>query len=73
MFTGAMPLERFKYEHRVEYNRLVVSGELEKHLVDAPSQPMTRASTVLGFVLICFGLILLALVLAGIYGDMTAS
>jgi cytochrome b subunit of formate dehydrogenase len=73
MFTGAMPLERFKYEHRVEYNRLVASGELEKHLVDAPSLPMTRASTVLGFVLICFGLILLALVLAGIYGDMTAS
>ena len=73
MFTGAMPLERFKYEHRVEYNRLVASGELEKHLVDTPTQPMTRASTVLGFVLICFGLILLALVLAGIYGDMTAS
>jgi cytochrome b subunit of formate dehydrogenase len=72
MFTGAMPLEKFKSEHRVEYNRLVASGELEKHLVDAPSQPMTLASTVLGFVMIVFGLILLVLVLAGVYGNLTA-
>ena len=69
MFTGAMPLEQFKSEHRVEYNRLVASGELEKYLVDAPTRPMTLVSTILGFVLICCGLILLVLALAGIYGN----
>lgn len=72
MFTGAMPLEQFKTEHRVEYNRLVASGELKTHLVDAPSKPMTLGSTILGFVLISAGLILLALVVTGMYTSFTA-
>ena len=49
MFTGKMPLEEFKREHTVEYNRLVESGELSKYLVDAPSRPMTVGSKILGF------------------------
>ena len=28
MFTGKMPLEEFKREHLIEYNRLVANGEL---------------------------------------------
>jgi len=67
MFTGSMRLEDFKREHRVEYNRLVASGELEKYLVDAPSRPMTMGSKVLGFTLIAFGLLLLVLVLIGLF------
>jgi predicted CXXCH cytochrome family protein len=66
MFTGSMPLETFKREHRLEYNRLVAAGELEKHLVDAPSPPLTLGSKVLGFSLIAFGLLLLMLVLSGV-------
>jgi cytochrome b subunit of formate dehydrogenase len=65
MFTGVMPLEEFKREHLVEYNRLVESGDLSKYLVDAPSQPMTRASKFLGFTLMACGLLLLALVING--------
>lgn len=68
MFTGAMPLEKYKREHRVEYNRLVASGELEKHLVDAPSQPIARGSTILGFTLLAIGLVLLIFVLVGMFG-----
>ena len=71
MFTGSMPLERFRNEHRVEYNRLLASGELEQHLVDAPSRPMTIGSTILGFAMILFGLILLAFVIIGIVGNGT--
>jgi predicted CXXCH cytochrome family protein len=67
MFTGSMPLETFKREHRTEYNRLVAAGELEKHLVDSPSQPMTLWSRILGFALIAFGLLLLVLVLIGLF------
>jgi cytochrome b subunit of formate dehydrogenase len=70
MFTGSMPLEDFKRDHRVEYNRLVASGELEKRLVDAPTRPMTLGSKLLGFALIAFGLLLLVLVLIGIFNDL---
>jgi cytochrome b subunit of formate dehydrogenase len=72
MFTGAVPLEEFKHEHTVEYNRLVETGELSKYLVDAPSRPMTLGSKILGFSLIGFGLILLVLVLTGFVGSLTA-
>jgi cytochrome b subunit of formate dehydrogenase len=65
MFTGVMPLEEFKREHLIEYNRLVANGELSKYLVDAPSQPLTRASKILGFTLMACGLLLLAMVLNG--------
>jgi cytochrome b subunit of formate dehydrogenase len=66
MFTGAVPLEEFRREHSLEYRRLVESGELSKYLVDAPSRPFTLGSKVLGFTLIAIGLVLLAMVLAGL-------
>ncbi|MGC2774492.1 MAG: hypothetical protein WA418_02530 [Bradyrhizobium sp.] len=69
MFTGAMPLEEFRHEHTVEYDRLVRTGELKNYLVDAPSRPMTVASKILGFVLIAVGLVLLTLVLTGFIGS----
>jgi cytochrome b subunit of formate dehydrogenase len=62
MFTGAVPLEEFQREHALEYKRLKESGELARHLVDAPSRPMTLGSKILGFTLIAIGLTLLALV-----------
>ena len=63
-----MPLEEFRREHTLEYERLVRSGELKKHLVDAPSRPFSIGSRVLGFTLIAIGLTLLVLVLAGFIG-----
>ncbi|MCC6211091.1 MAG: cytochrome C [Burkholderiales bacterium] len=68
MFTGAVPLEEFRREHALEYERLVQSGELQRHLVDAPSRPMTLASKALGFALIAIGLALLVAVLSGWMG-----
>ncbi len=65
MFTGAVPLEEFRREHALEYQRLVASGQLAKHLVQAPSQAMTLGSRILGFTLIGIGLLLLVLVLLG--------
>ncbi len=70
MFTGTVPLEDFKRDHTVEFNRLVASGKLDDYLVDAPSQPMTRGSKILGFSLIFAGLTLLTLVLIGFAGNM---
>jgi hypothetical protein len=73
MFTGTVPLEEFRREHPLEYGRLAASGELARHVVDAPSQPMTVGSRVLGIALIVLGLILLALVLIGFIGELTAA
>ncbi len=65
MFTGVMPLDKFRREHTVEYDRLVRSGELKDFLVDAPSQPMTVGSKILGFALMAAGLALFILIMIG--------
>lgn len=70
MFTGSMPLEEFKREYTVEYDRLVKTGQLEAALVSAPSQPMTVASKILGFSLIGLCTVLLILMVIGITGDL---
>ncbi|HYD62697.1 MAG TPA: cytochrome C [Noviherbaspirillum sp.] len=68
MFTGTFTLEEFRHEHRLEYDRLVRSGELKKYLVELPSKPMMLRSKILGFVLIACGLSLLAMVVTGFLG-----
>ena len=68
MFTGTAPLDEFRREHALEYKRLLESGQLAKHLVDAPSRPMTLGSRILGLALIAIGLTLLVLVLIGFLG-----
>ena len=66
MFTGSMPLDEFKRDYGVEYDRLVANGELQKHLVDAPSAPMRLGSKVLGFSLVAIGLALLIMMGIGV-------
>ncbi|MBK9442383.1 MAG: hypothetical protein IPN53_14210 [Comamonadaceae bacterium] len=67
MFTGTVTLDDLKHDHPLQYKRLLESGELEKHLVDAPSPAMYKASTILGFTLIVMGLTLLTLVGIGFF------
>jgi cytochrome b subunit of formate dehydrogenase len=71
MFTGSMPIEQFRREHRVEFNRLLASGEIDGYLVDAPAPALNRGARMLGFALICLGLLLLAIVLIGVVMAMT--
>jgi len=68
MFTGRVPLEIYKHEHRREYDRLLASGELDRYLVDAPTQPQSASASLLGATLISFGLFLLTLVILGFLG-----
>ena len=68
MFTGRVPLEEYKHEHRREYERLRASGELEKYLVYAPTEPQAKSASLLGATLITFGLFLLTLVILGFFG-----
>jgi cytochrome b subunit of formate dehydrogenase len=67
MFTGTMSLEEFKTDHAVQYQRLLESGELERHLVDPPSAGKVKASKALAFTLIAIGLTLLTLVGIGFF------
>ena len=70
IFTGSMPLEEFKREYAVEYTRLVETGELKQHLVDAPSRPLTLGSKVVGFSLVAVGLALLVMMAIGFSGNL---
>jgi cytochrome b subunit of formate dehydrogenase len=65
IFTGGVPLEEFKHEHKMEYERLLASGELEKYLVKRPGRRADIGSTALATILIFVGLTLLTLVLIG--------
>jgi len=67
MFTGSVPLDEYKKDHALEYQRLVESGQLEKHLVEPPSALKLKLSKLLGFVLIAIGLTLLTLVGIGFF------
>jgi len=60
-------VEEFKKDHGVEYQRLVDSGEWQRHLVEPTSAGMVKASKVLGFTLIAIGLTLLTLVGIGFF------
>lgn len=66
IFTGVIPIDEFKHDHRVEYDRLVANGELEQHLVRRPSRRADLVSSFITTVLIMTGLALLTLVLIGL-------
>jgi cytochrome b subunit of formate dehydrogenase len=66
IFTGSMPLERFKEERPVEYERLAASGELERRLVDPPTRQALAKARIFGFAAVAIGLLLVV----GILGAM---
>jgi cytochrome b subunit of formate dehydrogenase len=67
MATGAVPLEEFKHEHALEYERLEASGELEKYLIKPPTERARRAGRKVTGWMIIIGLILAGLVLKGYF------
>ncbi len=56
IFTGRMPLDRFREERPLEYERLVRSGELESRIEDAPSPVTLRRARIFGFAAVAIGL-----------------
>ena len=62
IFTGRMPLERFKEERPIEYQRMVEDGTLEQHLVPAPSETHVRVAHVFGFTALAVGIWLAVLI-----------
>jgi thiosulfate reductase cytochrome b subunit len=58
VFTGRMPLEKFKEERPREYKRMVESGELEKALCEPPTREEMVWVYVFGFTALSIGLAL---------------
>jgi len=67
MFTGTQSLDEFRHDHPAHFQRMVDSGELQQHLVEAPSRPFHVGSVILGLTLIAIGLGLLVLVGIGFF------
>ena len=68
IFTGSMPLERFKEERPLEYERMVAAGTLEKHLVPAPEQSNLTAAYVFGTIAVVIGLACAAGIFIALWG-----
>ncbi|MCC6738188.1 MAG: hypothetical protein IT452_04020 [Planctomycetia bacterium] len=64
VFTGKLPLERFKEERAVEYERLVREGRLNEILTDAPTPAVVRRSKIFGYLALAVGLVLIAAIFA---------
>jgi cytochrome b subunit of formate dehydrogenase len=58
VFTGSQPLERFKDERPLEYQRMVDEGTLEQHLVPPPTDEQMRKIYFWGFLAVAIGLAL---------------
>ena len=55
VFTGRMPVEEFKHDKPAEYEALVRSGELEKHIVEAYPPIVIRAIRIFGWLALSTG------------------
>jgi cytochrome b subunit of formate dehydrogenase len=58
IFTGRMPLDRFREERPVEYERLLRSGELESRIEPAPSERLLWRARIFGYTAVAIGLTL---------------
>jgi cytochrome b subunit of formate dehydrogenase len=58
IFTGSQPIERFKDERPLEYQRMVDDGTLEENLVPPPTDAQMRTIHFWGFLFVAIGLAL---------------
>lgn len=63
IFLGKQPLERLKDERPEEYEKLVQTGELEKLIVEPPSDDMIKIARIFGFTFLSIGLIIIIAIL----------
>ncbi len=63
IFTGRVSLEEFKEDRPREYEELVRSGELERHLTEPPHPALLKAFRVFGLSALTLGLALIVLII----------
>jgi cytochrome b subunit of formate dehydrogenase len=62
IFTGSLPLERFKEERPLEYQRMVDSKTLEANFVPPPTRAQMQVAYVFGYAALVFGIWLAVLI-----------
>jgi hypothetical protein len=58
IFTGRMPMETFKAERPLEYERLMAEGRLQERLAPAPTAAELRLAYTFGFIALTIGVVL---------------
>jgi len=66
IFTGSMPLHRFKEDRPLEYERMVAEGTLEQHFVPPPTKAHIQVAHVFGFAAVAIGVWLAILIFRAI-------
>ena len=66
IFTGRMPLERFKDERPLEYERLVAQGKLDDYLMPAPTASELRRAYIFGFAAVAIGVLMAIFIFWGL-------
>lgn len=70
VFVGCMPLERFKDERPLEYERLVATGKLDELLVPPPTAYAMRRAYIFGFTALTLGILLAVFIFSGLLSSM---
>jgi hypothetical protein len=70
IFVGCMPLERFKEERPLEYERMRDSNTLEQHLVPPPSAYALRRAHIFGFAAVTLGVALAVFIFSGLLSSL---
>ena len=70
IFTGRMPLERFKEERPLEYQRLVAENRLDALLAPAPTQAELVRAYVFGFLAVAIGVALAVGIFVALLGGL---
>lgn len=68
VFTGRMPLETFKHERPLEYERAVREGRLESMMAPPPTAAELRIAYVFGFAAVAIGVVLAVMIFWGLLG-----
>ncbi|HET7528542.1 MAG TPA: hypothetical protein VFK10_21560 [Burkholderiaceae bacterium] len=70
VFTGRLPLEAFKAERPLEYERLVAQGKLEERLAPAPTAAEFRFAYIFGFATLTIGVVLAVFIFWALLGSL---
>jgi predicted CXXCH cytochrome family protein len=68
VFTGRMPLETFKEDRPLEYERLVAQGKLEEKMASAPTPVESKVAYIFGSVTLFIGIVLAVFIFWALLG-----
>ena len=66
IFVGCMPLERFKDERPMEYERMLANGTLEANLMPPPTREAMLRAHIFGFAAVAIGVALAVFIFAAL-------